>query len=448
MILSQLSGFWLLALVPIGVLAVAGGFYRLSRKKARPLEVISGNLETVANQIEVDLTQLQLEDSYGLLSQGWNRLISEVEQARAQLESMQVQRQAQETLGRYQTNWVTELLNRMPQGLLLISEDLTVTFANVAAERMLGRQAAELQKGSVKDIFGTSLNPNRLPSGSAMERSFDADAGGHPIRIKAVKTYGQGGDGQIALFLSDLSQQKQQEKARDQFLYHITHELRTPLTNIRAYAETLSEGVLEDPESLRECYNVIVGETDRLSRLVEDILSVSQLEAGSARMETDDVQTARLVRQVVEDMQAQADEKNIELTLSLPPKVPVVRGDKGRLAVVMTNLVGNAIKYTPRGGKVEVSCVEEGSRVLISVRDTGLGIAPDEQESIFEKFYRAKDDRVAELPGTGLGLAIARETVRAHGGTIELESEPNKGSTFTVCLPIGKATTVRATKDV
>jgi signal transduction histidine kinase len=110
-------------------------------------------------------------------------------------------------------------------------------------------------------------------------------------------------------------------------------------------------------------------------------------------------------------------------------------------------LVGNAIKYTPNNGQVEVGCVEEGTRVRITVRDTGIGIAPEEQGRVFDKFYRANDERVAQLPGTGLGLAIARETVRSHGGIIELESEPGKGSTFSVVLPIGKTAAIKAMGD-
>jgi signal transduction histidine kinase len=137
-------------------------------------------------------------------------------------------------------------------------------------------------------------------------------------------------------------------------------------------------------------------------------------------------------------MQAAADEKQVDLVLSLPAKVPVIRGDKDRLHVVLTNLIGNAIKYTPDGGRVHVTCLEDGAKLSLEVKDTGIGIHPDDRDKIFDKFYRAADEQVAKLPGTGLGLAIARETVRAHGGTIELQSEPGVGSTFTILLPIGK----------
>jgi len=450
MVLADLGQLFLLTSVPVAAFLIGYGVFRKVARKPQPLRRIAQRLETLAGQagqIEIDLTQLQLQDAHGVLSQGWNRLVAEVAEARRELEALQVRRQALETVGRYHAAWMTDLLNKMPYGLLMVGDDLGVTFANTSAERLLGRRGDELVGRKITEIFDDSLEYLRTPAGSMLDRTFSVQTTGATVRLKAARTLAQGGGAQTALFLQDTSHLKEARQARDRFLYHITHELRTPLTNIRAYAETLSEGVLEDRDSLRECYNVIIGETERLSRLVEDVLSVSQLEAGSARLVVDDVQMARLLRQVVEDMQASADEKNVELILSLPPKVPTIRGDKDRLTVVLTNLVGNAVKYTPAGGHVEVTCEEDGARLQIRVRDTGIGIAPEDQPRVFEKFYRAQNEEVARIPGTGLGLAIAQETVRAHGGTIELVSELGKGSTFTVTLPIGRSAVVGVTED-
>ena len=143
----------------------------------------------------------------------------------------------------------------------------------------------------------------------------------------------------------------------------------------------------------------------------------------------------RLIRQVVQDNLGAADEKRIDLTLKLPPKTPRLRGDKQRLAVLLGNLIGNAIKYTPSDGRVDVGVSATERLVQISITDTGVGIAANDQSMIFEKFYRAADDAVQAVPGTGLGLAIAREVARLHGGDIRVKSELGKGSTFTVELP-------------
>jgi two-component system phosphate regulon sensor histidine kinase PhoR len=309
---------------------------------------------------------------------------------------------------------------------------------------MLGRPGEPLESREVESVldeplclalFSSSRAERGGPSSASrwIDHTFRRPHGEVALRFWSIPS--SDGGGEHVVFVQDVTQSKEAEKARDQFLYHVTHELRTPLTNIRAYAETLSQGVIDDEQTVRECYNVIMGETQRLNRLVEDILNVSQLEIGSARINVGQVYLDQLLRKVVQDMQANADGKNIELLLNLPAKMPTLRGDKERLTVVFTNLIGNAIKYTPEGGQTEVRCVAENGRVRISVTDTGIGIDPSDQDRIFDKFYRVDSEQVAAIPGTGLGLAIAKETVRLHGGTLGVESTPGSGSTFTVILP-------------
>lgn len=397
---------------------------------------IHGNLRQLAENIHADLADLQLRDAQDQLSKGWNTLIKEITAVRRELDESQIRQQAKETVGRYQTRWLTEILNAMPAGLLIVSNDWTITFANESAARLLHAEADGLPGHRLTEFLGEELAAMSLTGGAIVDRVLEVRSTGASLRLTSIRSDDGADVHETALSLSDMSLQREVERSRSQFLYHVTHELRTPLTNIRAYAETLSQGVLTDPSALRECYNVIIGETQRLSRLVEDILSLSQFEAGAARLVMDDVNLARLIRQVVEDMQASADEKNIDLRLSLPPKVPTLRGDKDRLAVVFTNLVGNAVKYTPSHGTVEVTCEPGDKRLRILVKDTGIGINRTEHEKVFEKFYRSNDEQVSRVPGTGLGLALAQEIVRAHGGTVELESELGKGSTFTIVLPV------------
>jgi two-component system phosphate regulon sensor histidine kinase PhoR len=225
------------------------------------------------------------------------------------------------------------------------------------------------------------------------------------------------------------------DRAREDFVSQVTHELRTPLTNIRAYAETLSSGVFEDPRVITECYNVITKETRRLSRLIEDILSISQIEVGSIRLVHDDVDLRTLLTDAVRDVRGLAEEKQIDLQLVLPAKLEPMRADRDKLAVVINNLLGNALKYTPPGGEVHVGCKSTAEKVMITVKDNGIGIPPDEHERVFEKFQRGSDPRVASEPGTGIGLTTAREIARRHGGDIELMSAAGQGSTFVVTLP-------------
>jgi two-component system sensor histidine kinase VicK len=247
----------------------------------------------------------------------------------------------------------------------------------------------------------------------------------------------------LALIL-DVSQQVRADKAREEFVSQVTHELRTPLTNIRAYTETLSSGMFEDPQVITECYNVITKETRRLSRLIEDVLSVSQLEVGTMQLVMDQVDLGELLDESVRDVRGIAESKNIAIELILPAKLDPVTADRDKLAVVINNLLGNALKYTPDNGNVTMSCKAGEGGVRISVRDTGIGIDPQDQERIFEKFQRAQDEAVLAETGTGIGLTTAREIAQQHGGDIAVVSKKGEGATFTLTLPAERGAAMSA----
>jgi signal transduction histidine kinase len=240
------------------------------------------------------------------------------------------------------------------------------------------------------------------------------------------------------VFIEDITQQRIADDARNSFVAQATHELRTPLTNIRLYVEQAIEAGHEetpDPAARAKALDVINQESRRLERSVADMLSVSEIEAGSFKLRAGDVRLENLFDDLKAEYEPQAAEKKIKLTLRLPPKLPVIKGDRDKIVLALHNLLGNAVKYTPEGGRVEVRVEVENDTVKVSVADTGIGISPEETDLIFEKFYRAKDQRVATITGTGLGLALAREVVRLHGGDITVQSEVDKGSTFTMTIP-------------
>jgi two-component system phosphate regulon sensor histidine kinase PhoR len=348
-----------------------------------------------------------------------------------------------DVLARFENAVFRRVLDRLPFGVLCIAPEQRVTYANAAAAELLGRKVDEVlnrpfsqvvENGAVQEGLAAALA--RTGGCLSVDQTSGRDEDETTLRFRVLSMPDPPAGGDAVVTVEDISQLRESQRARDNFLYHVTHELRTPLTNIHAYAETLTQPGFDDEQTRKECYNVLISETRRLSRLVEDILSISQLEVGTARLDIGEVDLARLMRQMVQDNLGAADEKKVDLTLTLPPKVPKLRGDKQRLSVLFNNLIGNAVKYTPEGGKVHVSVESSAQRVLISVRDTGIGIAPEDQLHVFEKFYRAADDAVQMLPGTGLGLALAREVARLHGGDILLESERGKGSTFAVELPL------------
>jgi signal transduction histidine kinase len=164
------------------------------------------------------------------------------------------------------------------------------------------------------------------------------------------------------------------------------------------------------------------------------MLSVSEIEAGSLSLKNDDVRIAELMADLESDFRGPAQEKGLRLVFELPPKLPVLQGDRDKIMLALHNLIGNAVKYTLEG-QVVVSVHHAGGQLVVEVRDTGIGIAEIDQAKLFEKFYRAPDPRVAKIVGSGLGLALAREVARRHGGDITVQSQPEKGSAFTLTLP-------------
>jgi signal transduction histidine kinase len=269
-------------------------------------------------------------------------------------------------------------------------------------------------------------------------------AGGSPPAVTAgvlrftVVPIRQGQVHFVLVTIEDITQQRVATTAMNSFLAKAAHELRTPLTNIRLFVEEALEHCERDAVAASRCLNVINEETQRLDRTVAEILSASQIEAGSFELKRDDVHMDALLRQLKADHEAQAREKRIAYEFDLPPKLPILQADRDKIALALHNLVGNALKYTLDGGRIVVSAQMEDHRLSVAVTDTGIGIGPEEIDKVFEKFYRSKNPLAASVKGSGLGLPIAREVARLHGGDIMVESELGKGSTFTLILPIAE----------
>jgi two-component system phosphate regulon sensor histidine kinase PhoR len=236
--------------------------------------------------------------------------------------------------------------------------------------------------------------------------------------------------------IRDVTQQKLAEEMRDQFVDTATHELRTPLANIKAYAETLALADVIDIEQQKQFLNTINSEATRLARFVDDLLSVSSMELGSLSLNKQVTDLTRMLNEVLAKVRPQMTEKGLTFEVAFPEKMPEPELDKDKISAVLVNLLGNAVKYTPEQGTVIFRVNITDKQIELSIEDTGVGIAADELPKVFEKFFRSQDPRVQEQTGTGLGLALAHEVVRLHGGNIEIESEINKGSTFTVLLPL------------
>ena len=229
---------------------------------------------------------------------------------------------------------------------------------------------------------------------------------------------------------------READRLKDEFVALISHDLRTPLTSITGYVELALEDDLSD--EVRGFLDVVARNAERLLGLVNDLLFVARLQAGEMSLERADVDLADVVRDAVHALEPRAATKRITLTCTVD-SVPALRADGGRVLQVLDNLVSNAVKFTPEGGSVHVSVVRGSGCVAIEVTDSGIGIAPEDQRRLFERFYRAEDAVERQVPGTGLGLYISRAIAEAHEGRLTVRSELGRGSTFRLELPLAQA---------
>lgn len=419
--------------------------YRHMRSRVRALGAIREALLAIeAGEKEASI--LQVSTDLGVEAKAWNEVIA----AREKLRKQDVSERAKEVLGtrgEVRSDLVAAC-DAMSHGLILVGENNTVTYANGAAAVFLRTRKEELQGATIDRHLHVDnvLQAIRAVAGGAVRRRTVMDvegksdaAGGAGVLRFSVRPVRRDDAASAMVTIEDITQQKVAEEARHAFVAHTTHELRTPLTNIRLYVETAIDEGENNPATRAKCLNVINGETRRLERIVGEMLSMAEIEAGSLKLKNDDVRLETLFDELKADYQPQAAEKRIDLTLKLPPKLPVIHGDRDKITLAMHNLVGNALKYTPDGGRVTIGVEVDNRLVSVSISDTGIGISADDAERIFERFYRAKDPRVAKITGTGLGLTLAREVVRMHGGDITVESQIDQGSTFTMTLPLKAA---------
>ena len=224
------------------------------------------------------------------------------------------------------------------------------------------------------------------------------------------------------------------DRLKDEFIGLISHELRTPLASILGYVEMLREDGVSGPDA-DHCAEVIERNAQRLLRLVGDLQLLSQIQSGKMAMEFRSADLADIAACAVEELRPEAQRKHIDLTLSAAA-IPSLCVDPARIAQLLGNLLSNAVKFTPDGGRVEVRLGREGGQVVLAVADTGVGIPAADRERIFERFYRTAVARRQAIQGTGLGLTITKAIVEAHHGTIAVDSDEGRGSTFTVCLPL------------
>ncbi|UCC89007.1 MAG: GAF domain-containing protein [Anaerolineales bacterium] len=354
------------------------------------------------------------------------------------------------------------IVEGITDGVLVLDAKRHVMLMNPAAERILGVKASAVEGQHLREILRQPESTvdralarqlyDKLMTGmehlSTLESLQEDEMTSLNFRLEAEKKVvvvhlspaalvTSGALPSLVTVLRDISHEAEVERLKNEFISTVSHELRTPMTSIKGYSDLLfGERVGALSEQQRHFVQVIKSNADRLTALVNDILDISRIETGRIKLQIVSLDLGKLTKNVVDSFQGQMMEKSLELTLDLPPTLPLVRGDKARVTQILENLTSNAWKYTRPGGKVAVRAKVLGGFVQVEVADTGIGIDSRDLPNIFDRFYRTEQEEVQSVSGSGLGLSIVKMFVGLLGGKIWVQSEVNQGTTFAFTLPL------------
>lgn len=399
----------------------------LSKTILAPIESLTQKAKRISSgdfESRIDITS---SDEIGTLTKAFNQMASEL---KTTLNAMQSEKDKVETILRYMTD-----------GIVAFDKSGTIIHINPAARKLLNMSASDFPKFEklFENLDISIAQVSYLGHFESTERRMTIGDTKLSIYFAPFKT-NKKLSGLIAV-IQDITEQERLENSRREFVANVSHELRTPLTTVKSYTETLIDIAGDkdlQTDTLISFLETINSETDRMTRLVKDLLLLSRLDYGIREMNMSTFSMSDLVSDVVSRLQIYADEKHQTITYDPTNALPPYYGNSDRMEQVITNVITNAIKYTPDGGKIFVSTMFVYDAIVVKVKDTGIGIPEKDLEHIFERFYRVDKARSRQMGGTGLGLAIAKEIVEAHSGTIAIKSVPDFGTDVIITLPIIK----------
>ncbi len=402
----------------------------IAERIARPIRQLTRVAERiVAGDLEARLFPTT-QDEVGQLTLAFNRLADHMQQEIAALSREH---------GR-----LAGVLEHMADGVIITDQDGQVLLVNPAVARLLGTAEGEATGRSFAQLVRhyQLVNLWKRCRDLGEEQTGLLELSHRRLFLQVILTpLSEDGSAGFLVILQDLTRVRQLETVRRDFVSNVSHELLTPLASLKALVETLRGGALEDPATAERFLDRAETEVDMLTQMVQELLALSLIESGRAPLHLRPTTVEDVLVRPVERLRPQAERAGLSLSVDLPSGIPMVLADLEQIGRVVTNLVHNAIKFTPEGGEVTVSVAQVGTEVVLAVRDTGVGIPKEDLPRIFERFYKA--DRARSGGGTGLGLAIAKHIVQGHGGRIWVESVEGRGSTFYFSLPLAKETPPR-----
>ncbi|MDD6159578.1 MAG: ATP-binding protein, partial [Oscillospiraceae bacterium] len=391
----------------------------LAKTMVNPLQRLTHGLQEVAAGNFSKPLEVTSQDEIGILTENFNTMAERLENTIAAVEN--------------ERNKLDTLFLHMADGVVAFDREGKVIHVNPAAAAMLRRsvEQGEDYDGLFGDLFpfgdvehaSVPLSAERVVEEQYLE-----------LLLAPLTRDNQGG---VLVLIHDVTQQREAEQMRKEFVANVSHELRTPLTNIRSYAETLADGYGDVPPQMAKNFlGVILSESDRMTHIVQDLLTLSRFDSGRSELHPERFPFADAVRDTYQAFLMDAQKHGHTLTLEMGEGMPSILADRERVVQVMVNIVSNAVKYTPDGGRIVLSAGVEGDRVWFQVDDNGIGIPAKDRDRIFERFYRVDKARSRQSGGTGLGLSIAKEIMNLHKGDLYLVDKQEPGLTVRMELPI------------
>ena len=396
--------------------------FLLAKTMITPIERLTAGAKRVASGDFSRKLEVASKDEIGVLTATFNSMARQLQATIREAEN--------------ERNKLDTLFLHMTDGVVAFSREGAVIQKNPAAEDMLGRPI--LPEDTYEGLFGDLAPLEQIlsleqPGYQEAERT----AGSRSLELLLAPFDQESGQGGVMVVIHDVTTQRRNEEMRREFVANVSHELRTPLTNIRSYAETLVDSAGDIPPAMEKNFlGVILNESDRMTHIVQDLLTLSRFDSGRSELKLEKFPFGAAVRDICNAVLMEVQRRGHTLTLNLPDQLPDIVADRDRVLQVMMNIVSNAIKYTPDGGRIHISAGRNALRVWMEVSDNGIGIPPQDRPRIFERFYRVDKARSRESGGTGLGLSIAKEIVDRHEGIIALVDRPGPGTTIRVELPV------------
>lgn len=398
--------------------------YFMSKTITSPIISLTDKAESLsAGDFETKIT-VRSDDEIGQLSHTFNIMADRLKNNLSTIE---------EEKNKFET-----ILMFMTDGVMAFDAKGKLIHMNRAAEKILSiaepAEFIEFDNYFNKFDAGISLSEIRFKINETLQR--DITVGGRNIQVFfASIARAESAVAAVIVVLRDITEQHLMEQSRREFVSNVSHELRTPITTVKTYSETIMESEDLPPETMKNFLNVISSEADRMARLVNDLLTLSRLDYDKSDIPKEPFDLTALLTDITNKLSFEAEGKNHAMSLSFAGKIKPFYGNKDRIEQVITNIITNAIKYTPEGGTIKVSAGCVYDKIYIKVKDNGIGIPKDDVPHIFDRFYRVDKARSRQSGGTGLGLAIAKELVAAHDGTISIKSDEGNGTEVIMQFP-------------